>query len=52
MGLFGGLTPLVATWLIQRTGDEMVPALMLMAVAAVTLLVLWRMPETAGMPLR
>jgi MFS transporter, MHS family, proline/betaine transporter len=52
VGLFGGLTPLVATWLIQRTGDEMVPALMLMVVAAVTLLALWRTPETAGTPLR
>ena len=52
VGLFGGLTPLVATWLIQRTGDEMVPALMLMMAAAVTLLALWRTPETAGMPLR
>jgi MHS family proline/betaine transporter-like MFS transporter len=52
VGLFGGLTPFVATWLIQRTGDEMVPAIMLMIVAAVTLLALWRTPETAGMPLR
>jgi MHS family proline/betaine transporter-like MFS transporter len=52
VGLSGGLTPLAATWLIQRTGDEMVPAIMLMAVAALTLLALWRTPETAGMPLR
>jgi MFS transporter, MHS family, proline/betaine transporter len=52
VGLFGGLTPVVATWLIQRTGDEMVPAMMLMTIAAVTLLALWRTPETAGMPLR
>ena len=52
VGLFGGLTPLVATWLIQRTGDELVPAMMLMMVAAVTLLALWRTPETAGMQLR
>jgi MFS transporter, MHS family, proline/betaine transporter len=52
VGLSGGLTPIVATWLIQRTGDEMVPAIMLMIVAAVTLLALWRTPETAGMPLR
>jgi MFS transporter, MHS family, proline/betaine transporter len=52
VGLSGGLTPLVATWLIQRTGDEMVPAIMLMTVAALTLLALWRTPETAGMPLR
>jgi MHS family proline/betaine transporter-like MFS transporter len=52
VGLSGGLTPLVATWLIQRTGDEMVPAIMLMMLAAVVLLALWRTPETAGMPLR
>ena len=52
VGLSGGLTPLVATWLIQRSGDEMVPAMMLMMVAAVTLLALWRTPETAGVPLR
>jgi MHS family proline/betaine transporter-like MFS transporter len=52
VGLSGGLTPLVATWLIQRTGDEMVPAIMLMMLAAVVLLALWRTPETAGVPLR
>jgi MFS transporter, MHS family, proline/betaine transporter len=52
VGLSGGLTPLVATWLIQRTGDEMVPAIMLIILAAVTLLALWRTPETAGTPLR
>jgi MHS family proline/betaine transporter-like MFS transporter len=52
VGLSGGLTPLGATWLIQRTGDEMVPAIMLMMLAVVTLLALWRTPETAGMPLR
>jgi MHS family proline/betaine transporter-like MFS transporter len=52
VGLSGGLTPLVATWLIHRTGDEMVPAMMLIVVAAVTLLALWRTPETAGTPLR
>ena len=26
MGLFGGLSPLVATWLVERTGDEIAPA--------------------------
>jgi hypothetical protein len=30
----------------------MVPAVMLMMVAAVTLLALWRTPDTAGTPLR
>ena len=52
VGLSVGLAPIVATWLIQRTGDEMVPAVILMMLAAVTLLGLWRTPETAGMPLR
>jgi MHS family proline/betaine transporter-like MFS transporter len=52
VGLFGGLTPLVATWLIQRTGDEMVPAITLMTVAALTLAALWRTSETAGTALR
>src|SRR5690242_15658824 len=52
VGLFGGLTPLVATWLIRRTGDEMVPAVVLVIVAALTLVGWWRTPETAGEPLR
>ena len=52
VGLFGGLAPMVATWLIQRTGDEMFPALILTVIAALTLVALWRTPETVGMPLR
>lgn len=52
VGLFGGLTPMTATWLIHRTGDEMIPAMLLLGVAALTLLGLWRAPETAGKPLR
>jgi MHS family proline/betaine transporter-like MFS transporter len=35
-GLFGGLSPLVATWLVERTGDEIAPAFLIMAAAAVT----------------
>src|SRR5919206_415400 len=42
VGLFGGLTPVVAPWLIRRTGDEMVPAIMLVVAAALTLVALWR----------
>jgi MHS family proline/betaine transporter-like MFS transporter len=52
VGLLGGLAPMVVTWLIQRTGDEMFPALILTVVAALTLVALWRTPETVGMPLR
>jgi MHS family proline/betaine transporter-like MFS transporter len=40
-GLFGGLSPLVATWLVQRTGDEMAPAFLIMASAAVTFVTLF-----------
>jgi MHS family proline/betaine transporter-like MFS transporter len=36
-GLFGGLSPLAATWLVQRTGDEIAPAFLIMAAAGVTL---------------
>ena len=43
---------MVVTWLIQRTGDEMFPAIILTVVAALTLVALWRTPETVGMPLR
>ena len=37
MGILGGLTPLVASWLIHRTENEMIPAYMIVAVAAVSL---------------
>ena len=32
----GGLTLLVATWLVHRTGDDLSPAFMIMAAAAVS----------------
>jgi len=37
-GVIGGLTPLVATWLVHRTGDDLSPAFMIMAAAAVSFL--------------
>jgi MHS family proline/betaine transporter-like MFS transporter len=46
MGLFGGLSPLVATWLVERTGDEIAPAFLIMASAAVTLVTLFWFRET------
>jgi MFS transporter, MHS family, proline/betaine transporter len=45
-GLFGGLSPLVATWLMERTGDEMAPAFLIMASAAVTFVTLFWFRET------
>ena len=46
MGLFGGLSPLVATWLVERTGDDIAPAFLIMAAAAVTLVTLCWFRET------
>jgi MFS transporter, MHS family, proline/betaine transporter len=45
-GLFGGLSPLVATWLMERTGDEIAPAFLIMAAAAVTFVTLFWFRET------
>lgn len=52
LGLIGGTTPLVATFLIERTHDDLSPAYYMMAAAAVTLAVVWTLPETARLPLR
>src|SRR4029077_392932 len=46
LGLFGGLSPLVATWLVERTGDEIAPAFLIMAAAALTLVTLFWFRET------
>jgi MHS family proline/betaine transporter-like MFS transporter len=48
VGLLGGVTPLVATWLIQRTHDDLSPAYYVMAAAALSLVVVLRMPETSS----
>jgi MHS family proline/betaine transporter-like MFS transporter len=45
-GLFGGLSPLAATWLVERTGDEIAPAFLIMASAAVSLVTLFWFRET------
>jgi MFS transporter, MHS family, proline/betaine transporter len=47
LALFGGTTPLVATWLIRDTGNDLMPAYYVMALAAITTAVLWTLPETA-----
>jgi MHS family proline/betaine transporter-like MFS transporter len=35
-GIVGGLTPLVATWLVHRTDDDISPAFMIMAAAVIS----------------
>jgi MHS family proline/betaine transporter-like MFS transporter len=43
--IFGGFSPLVVTWLIQVTGNVMMPAWYLMVAIGVTLFALTRFPE-------
>ena len=50
LGVIGGLTPLVASWLVARTGDELAPGFLMMVAAAVTLLTILRFPETYRTP--
>jgi MFS transporter, MHS family, proline/betaine transporter len=45
-GLFGGLSPLAATWLVERTGNEIAPAFLIMASAAVTFVTIFWFRET------
>jgi len=49
---FGGTTPYVLTWLTAKTGNVTVPAFYLMAAAAVSLVAVVTLRETAGRPLR
>lgn len=52
VSLFGGTTPLVTAWLVQTTGDHLVPAYYLMAAAGIGLFTMLFVRETAGRPLR
>jgi MHS family proline/betaine transporter-like MFS transporter len=51
LGLFGGLSPLVATWLVERTGNDYSPGFMIMAAAVVSFLALLTYKETYRKPL-
>jgi MHS family proline/betaine transporter-like MFS transporter len=50
LGIIGGFTPLVATWLVHRTGNEIVPAFLVMAAAAVTFISVLTFRETYRAP--
>lgn len=52
VSLFGGTTPLFTAWLVNVTGDPLVPAYYLMVAAAIGILTMLTVRETAGMPLR
>jgi MFS transporter, MHS family, proline/betaine transporter len=47
VAIFGGFAPFIATWLIAATGSPISPAYYVIAAAAVSSVVIWRMPETA-----
>jgi MFS transporter, MHS family, proline/betaine transporter len=51
LGVVGGLSPLVATWLVERTANDYSPAFMIMAAAAVSFLALLTFRETFRAPL-
>jgi len=48
IGLFGGTAPLIVTYLVTRTGNDFTPAYYVMGAAAVSLVSLLGLPETAG----
>ena len=48
LGLFGGTAPLVATYLVARTGSDFVPAYYLMAVSLISFVAALGLPETAS----
>jgi MHS family proline/betaine transporter-like MFS transporter len=51
MALLGGTAPMIATWLIVQTGNEMSPAFFLMAAALISGFVVLGIRETAHEPL-
>jgi len=50
LGVIGGVTPLVATWLVRRTETEIEPAFLIMAAAAISFLTLLQFRETVRQP--
>ncbi|MCT7662169.1 MFS transporter [Mycobacterium deserti] len=51
VAVFGGTAPYVATWLVDRTGNDISPAYYVIAAAVATFLTVLTMRETAGRPL-
>ena len=52
VSLFGGTTPLVTAWLVEHTGNAMVPAYYLMGAGVIGIITMLFVTETAGLPLR
>ena len=47
VAIFAGTTPLLSTWLIQSTGNKLMPAFIIMTIAAMSLPALFLIRETA-----
>ena len=47
MGLLGGTTPLICTWLVAKTGDITAPAIYLVTASLVSLLAYYLIPVAA-----
>jgi MFS transporter, MHS family, proline/betaine transporter len=52
LGVVGGLSPLVATWLVARTHNDYGPAFMIMAAAAISFLAILTFKETSRVRLQ
>ncbi|MEE8295722.1 MAG: MFS transporter [Sphingomonadales bacterium] len=52
LSIFGGTTPLVATYLVNRTSDDFAPVYYLMGLAVISLIAVLSIKETGGKPLR
>jgi MFS transporter, MHS family, proline/betaine transporter len=52
VSLFGGTTPLLASWLVERSGDNLIPGYYLMIAGAIGVVSALFLRETAGRPLR
>lgn len=46
VALFGGSTPFISAWLVQRTGDPVMPGWYMTATGALALLATWRLKES------
>jgi MFS transporter, MHS family, proline/betaine transporter len=52
VALFGGFTPFISQWMIAESGSPLAPAFYIMAVVALSFVVVLKMRETAHKPLR
>lgn len=50
MAIFGGTTPLVATYLVSRTSDDFAPVYYLVGTTLLSLIVIWRLPRRVPPP--